>query len=273
MSWDPDQPEGQPPEEPDSNNEERPEQDTPPNSFGQPAQDLPVRNYYEQPSGRGYVPPQATPLPLSQAIQNLPNQYIKILTRPGVQAFAEEQGKAEWGIIWIQLLIMGLIGTLVGIFQTVLLHASLLPNLAQKGPVSGYSSMLYQMVFSGGTTVFAAIAIIAGFFLTNGVQFLLAKAFGGSGDFKTQGYNYLLFAVPLTLISSILGLIPILSVFISFGVVVYQVVLNVFSIAAAHRLSGGKATAVVLIPVGAIIVLILLCSLAAAAVLYTSFYR
>src|SRR5258708_21019524 len=132
MSWDPDQPEGQPPEEPDSNNEERPEQDTPPNSFGQPAQDLPVRNYYEQPSDRGYVPPQATPLPLNQAIQNLPNQYIKILTRPGVQAFAEEQGKAEWGIIWIQLLIMGLIGTLVGIFQTVLLHPSLLPNLAQK---------------------------------------------------------------------------------------------------------------------------------------------
>jgi hypothetical protein len=32
----------------------------------------------------------ATPLPLGQAIRELPSQYIKVLTRPAVQTFAEE---------------------------------------------------------------------------------------------------------------------------------------------------------------------------------------
>src|SRR5690348_14006544 len=48
--------------------------------------------------------PQAIPLPLREAIKQLPRQYWKVLTRPGAATFAEEMGKAEWGIIWAQLL-------------------------------------------------------------------------------------------------------------------------------------------------------------------------
>src|SRR2546425_13266010 len=49
-----------------------------------------------QQSGYGYAPPQQAPRPIGQAIQELPNQYIKVLTKPSAQTFAEEMGKADW---------------------------------------------------------------------------------------------------------------------------------------------------------------------------------
>ncbi len=118
MSWDPNQPQGQPPSGP---NPYDPQPTPPPleNPYAQPAQnpyEQPAQNPYAQtpnmeftgapgyPQGAayGYAPQQQTPLPLGQAIQGLPNQYIKVLTKPGAQSFAEEQSKADWGIIWMQ---------------------------------------------------------------------------------------------------------------------------------------------------------------------------
>src|SRR5579884_2504730 len=79
----------------------------------------------------GYEPPRATPLPLGQAIQQLPNQYIKILTHPSAQTFTEEIGKADWGIVWVQLIIYAVIaaflafaGSLISPFNTSNINSS-----------------------------------------------------------------------------------------------------------------------------------------------------
>jgi hypothetical protein len=37
----------------------------------------------------------SAPLPLGQAIRELPGQYIKVLIRPSVKTFEEEKGKAR----------------------------------------------------------------------------------------------------------------------------------------------------------------------------------
>src|SRR5437588_11930731 len=57
----------------------------------------------------GYAVPPAAPLPLGEAIQQLPGQYIKVLTRPSAMTFAEEMGKASWGIVWVQLIGLAII--------------------------------------------------------------------------------------------------------------------------------------------------------------------
>ena len=255
MSWDPNQPQEQPP--------------SGPNPY-EPQFTPPPQNPYAQPMGApgqgtayGYAP--QAPLPLGQAIQGLPNQYIKILTKPGVQSFAEEQGKAEWGIVWIQLLIVGLFGTLIGLIHTAIGTAFVL-GTAGSSAATAYG--LISSVFIGGASVFSIISIIVGFFIVVGIQYLLAKAFGGTGTFVQQGYNYLLFYVPLAIISNLLGLIPILGGIVGFGLWIYQIILNVFAIMAAHRLSGGKATMVVLIPIIAIILLVFLCALVLVALLF-----
>jgi hypothetical protein len=241
----------------------------PQNPYGQPAGYMqPPQNPYEQSAGYGFAPPQAMPRPLGQAIQELPRQYLKVLTKPSAQAFAEEQGKADWGIIWVQLLFIGLIGTIIGIIHTALGMATMaLPN-------SGMSATPFSTVYSLTTnapSVASLVSVIAGFFIVVGIQYLLAKAFKGNGDFKQQGYSYLLFYVPLTLVSYVLGLVPILGLVAGFALGIYQIVLNVFSIMAAHRLSGGKATAVVLIPLAVVVLLAILCVVAAAAIFVAAF--
>ena len=46
---------------------------------------------------------------LGRAIRALPGQYIKVLIRPSITTFAEEKGKATWGIIWAQFIGLGII--------------------------------------------------------------------------------------------------------------------------------------------------------------------
>src|SRR5690348_7612647 len=68
---------------------------------------------YANPASYGYgqqeqsydnTPPQTAPLPLEQAIKELPSQYIKVLTKPSANTFAQEMGKASWNIVWAQLI-------------------------------------------------------------------------------------------------------------------------------------------------------------------------
>ncbi len=49
-----------------------------------------------------------TPLPLGQAMRELPGQYFKVLTRPSVKTFAEEKGKVPH-IYSLVLIVLALI--------------------------------------------------------------------------------------------------------------------------------------------------------------------
>ncbi|MEO7022557.1 MAG: Yip1 family protein [Ktedonobacteraceae bacterium] len=191
-----------------------------------------LQPYQQDGPPSGYIPQR--PCPLGQAIQELPSQYIKILTKPGVRSFSEEQGKAEWSIIWVQLLFLGLLGTLIG-----LLRGPAVPS------VNALSDSL------GSFAKFSLLSVPLTFLITVGLQYVLARVLRGTGDYKTQAYNQLLFTVPLTIVTYILQLIPIVGIGALLGLVVgiYEIALNVYSIMATHRLGGGKATLAVLLPI------------------------
>src|SRR6266705_2359639 len=100
---------------------------TPQNPYGAP----PPQNPYGAPPPQygtppyqqgsyGYAPPQQGPRPIGQAIQELPNQYIKVLTKPSAQTFAEEMGKADWAMVWIQLLGLAILGTILGFIRAAI---------------------------------------------------------------------------------------------------------------------------------------------------------
>ena len=105
-------------------------------------------------------------------------------------------------------------------------------------------SLIYALII--GVSVFTSA--VGGFFIGQGFIYLLARAFGGQGSFTAQAYTALLFQVPIGIVSSFLSVIPFVG---SIGSLagIYGLVLQVFSLMAVHRLSGGKATAIVLIPV------------------------
>jgi Yip1 domain len=242
---------------------------TPQNPYGAP----PPQNPYGTPPpqygtppnqqggyGYGYTPPQQAPRSIGQAIQELPNQYIKVLTKPSAQTFAEEMGKADWGIVWVQILIWALAGTILGLIRGAI-------GLAGSSFVSNNAfnpAAILALTVSG--SIFSFISVPVSFFILVGIQYLLAKAFQGQGKFLTQSYTTVLYEVPIYIASYILGFIPILGGIAGFALLIYGIVLNVFSIMAVHRLSGGKATGVVLIPIAVLFLLVFLCAFVIAAI-------
>lgn len=213
---------------------------------------------YRQPpegnfNGYGYGQPPSQPLPLGQALQQLPQQYIRVLTKPSAQTFAQEMGKASWDIVWVELIIYAIIATILSY-----LRASIFGVGAPVAPNSPISPATIQAI-QAGSSIGLIVLVPIGFFISVGIYYALAKAFHGQGTFLQQGYTQLLISVPIGLVSLVLEFIPILGSIAAFALGIYAIVLNVFAIMAVHRLSGGKATWVVLIPV--IVAFVLACVL------------
>lgn len=208
----------------------------------------------QSPTGISTAPKRA-PRSIGEMIRELPAQYRNILTHPSAATFAEEMSKATWASVWLQLLGWGVIsGILAAVARLIYPLPVMTP--ANTGNLSPETLQTITNVASfSGISIGTLIGIPLSFFISMGILYLIAKVFSGQGTFLTQSYTSVLFQAPLGILSSILNLIPYVG-FISFAVFVYGIVLQVFAIMATHRLSGGKATLVVLLP--ALVVTILL---------------
>jgi hypothetical protein len=273
----PQNPYGPPPQNPYGGSPQNP-YGPPPQPYGAPPQGGPYGPYNPQGYGYGPGPNAFTPLPLSEAVRQLPNQYIKAITKPSAATFAQELPKAGWDIAWIQLLIFVVIRVVIGLISALIATSMVRANLAN----TPYASMM--SLFTTATSIGAALATIITvplfFFINVGVQYLLARGFGGQGSFLGQSYTNLLYYVPLEIISSIIGLIllplpevgKVLLYLIAAIIFIYSLVLNVFQIMASHRLTGGKATGVVLLTILIYIVVGLLCAVAFG-LMFAAIYR
>lgn len=238
----------------------------PPTPYGAPPQGGPYGPY--GPQGYGPGPNAFTPLPLSEAVRQLPKQYIKVLTRPSATTFAQELPKAGWDITWIQLLIYAVIRVVIGLIAVLIASSIVRANLASTPYASIVS--LFTIATTVGGALLEIITVPLEFFINNGVQYLLARAFGGQGNFLGQSYTNLLFTAPLNIIANIVSLLllpipivgKILLGIIGLAQLIYSTVLNIFQIQASHRLTGGKATAAVLLTYLIYFVVGLLCIVA-----------
>lgn len=103
-----------------------------------------------------------------------------------------------------------------------------------------------------------------GFYIGNGLIYLGARIFGGTGGFSTQIYLQSLFAVPLGIVTSLLSLIyvvPILGgcigAIVGLALAIYYFVLNVRAVKVAHDLTTGRAVGAILAP--ALLLLVVPC--------------
>jgi hypothetical protein len=195
----------------------------------------------------------ASPLSLWEAVKQLPGQYWRVLTKPGTATFAYEAPKARWDVIWAQILGYALAAAVLATLAWLILVAFITAEFNSVAPRTGGPNpgdlsvfFLVPAPFIGASTFLAGVG---GIFLGQGITYLLAKAFGGQGSFLVQVYTTLLFQVPIGLITVALSLIPFLGSIGSLGSI-YGYVLQTFQLMVVHRLSTGKAIAVVLIPVG-----------------------
>jgi Yip1 domain len=209
---------------------------------------VPPQGFYGQPPHMFQVPPimqPATPLPLWAAIRQLPRQYWRVFTHPKAVTFIEEERKAAWNIIWVQLLILGVVQALA-LLLIVFLEFFLFQAFLPSATMSVFSQVL-PIVAIVIVLIYIAFVPIS-FFFGAGIYHLIAKAFGGRGTFLSYCYNYSLIVIPISILSFVLSVIPCLGS-VGLAGTVYEIVLLIFMTMGVHRLSGGKASATVLIPV------------------------
>ncbi len=212
----------------------------PPRSDGVPP--LSANLPYQQSGGDTPPPAQAAPLPLGQALAQLPRQYFRVLTRLAAATFREEMGKASWGSVWIQLRGFALFsGLMAALLVLELLY------LAVSGTKLSPSALYITEI---SVILITFVLVVASFFIQVGVFYLLARRAGGQGTFLAQSYSTLLFLVPGGMIVEVLTVLTAFSAFSWLFLsawLIYNTVLGILMIKAVHDLSGGKASAVVLI--------------------------
>lgn len=204
-----------------------------------------------------------SPRPFSE----VPSLWMQV-THMTEDFFTQEAPRASASNTLISVLILAAV-TAVFSAITSLISAGIQQMVSTPAAYRGMgSSMLGSMIL--GTACCGLAGGLIGFYLSNGMVYLAARVFGGSGDFNTQAYLQSLFAVPLGIASSLLSVVSVIPTVggCAFAVValalgIYSIVLNVRAIKVTHNLSTGTAVvamfapAVLLIGVACLIIFVL----------------
>lgn len=204
----------------------------------------------------GYGPAAGERRSLRETIWELPERYIFVIRHPSSSVFMVEKVKADWDIVWVQLLGTSVIAGALGLLSMVIPFAS--PGNAS-GTGSGLQSPDVVHGLTWSTTVGLIIFIPVMFFIGSGILRLLARRFGGDGSLLEQSYTTLLFMVPFAVAISVIRLLPFIGgFFFWFGglaALLYGIVLEVLATMAVHHLTSDQAippviiTAIILIPI------------------------
>jgi len=193
--------------------------------------------------------------------QQMLNASRTILLRPSVATFEEyERDDLGWALIYI--LIAAVAAAILRAIGATLQRAALeqqIGNLEQQFGNSPMLPLMRSLMGGGGlvfTLVFTLFAAVIGFFIGVGIIYLLGRAFGGTGTFGEMAYDISLYSAPITVLSALLGIIPIVGGLATLALGIYQIYLYWLSVQAGMNLPGNKALWVILIP---ILVVVLLC--------------
>jgi len=177
--------------------------------------------------------------------------WWKALIRPNADTYTAlvrdplaSPGRAYW---WVCL--AGIVTGLISLANPAVIQA--LDSLEKEQTGTNFIALALVVLVPVG-----AILSVLGLILGAAIYNLLAKPFGGSGNFSRTVYLMGAYSAPLSIVTGILSIIPLVSC-LTIPLGFYSFWLNVTSVQVAQRLNGGRATIVVLIP--ALSVFMILC--------------
>jgi hypothetical protein len=156
-------------------------------------------------------------------------------------------GKASWKSVLVQLMAYTPLSALLGYLRSVVFPIIPLADPIEGLPPNTAAAQALAILQNATALNLVTVPVMVGGSIL--IRSLLAKILGGQGSLLRQSYCSLLFQVPLGLLIAVLNFIPVLGpLLIAPALVIYAIVPDIASISAVHRLSSGKASAVVLIP-------------------------
>jgi len=164
--------------------------------------------------------------------------------------FLAEQEKANTEDTLLSVLVYTIATVVISMVTGFFQFQQITTLMGEELPQLGFSLGTIFFIILIGTVIMSPIM----FYMSVGLQFLGARIFGGSGDFKSHAYLMALILVPTTVLGglvSLLALIPVIG-FIAglagFGLSIYTIILTVRLVKVAHNLPTGKAVAGIIIP-------------------------
>jgi hypothetical protein len=206
----------------------------------------------EQARGNNVYPQRHT---IGETLSRLPGLYLKSIFTPSPRTFAREAEYARWDAVWLQVAILIIVPSLLGLFRGLFKDTS--SGIAANSNVAFFTLSALTVGASIGAFILKVIFVPLVFFIGMAIQVLMAKSFKGpQGSYLQQCYTVLLYQVPLSIIGGLVIFILVLfhvSTFLTSPIVTivlfcYGVWLNIQVVRGIHRLSGERATIVVFIP-------------------------
>ncbi|KAA0268606.1 MAG: hypothetical protein DPW18_13435 [Chloroflexi bacterium] len=200
--------------------------------------------------------------------------WVMAITKPNERTFIDltEQPNAnsKTAFLWVFIA-----GTISALFQAVLraIYSAMgitsqlsipgMEQFSQFQPAGGDAGSIGASLLTGlCVSPVAGLFAVLFFAILIAIVQWIAKLFGGVGTFEKLAYAFAAISFPFTLISSVLALftaIPFVGFcvnLISFGLVIYALVLEVMAVKGVNRFGWGPAVGSLLIP---IFVLFLVC--------------
>ena len=185
--------------------------------------------------------------------------WRRVLTQPGEPAFEQEKyspnATLQTALIWMA--IAGVVAAIFGFLAGLVGASSAAAMLSQMDlPPEAQAQMGPMISAMTGSAGLAAIITVPLFFLIGSfILHLLAKMFGGQGEFSTFAYLSATYQAPLTAASAVLSVIPFAGGCVAALLGIYSYVLAYFAVKVNYGLTNGRAIAVVLIPIALLVVL------------------
>lgn len=117
-----------------------------------------------------------------------------------------------------------------------------MPNIGTLSPTG------LLVLVSVAALVLSPLGGMLGLAITGAIQHFLSLFFGGGGNYTRTVYAIAAFLAPMTMITAAVSIIPIVGRCLSVPLGIYNIILNVRALKAAHSLTNGAAIGVVLAP-------------------------
>jgi hypothetical protein len=180
--------------------------------------------------------------------QEMINGSIAVLTKPAVSTFEEhEKNNLAWALIYSVIAgvinaIIAAIGAAIGLNRVD--TTGMTPEMAAAAQPSIIGAVFGAII---GTVIVLLIVW--------GITYALGRAFGGTGQFGELAWDLALFGAPLTVIGSVLNLIPFIGPIAALALGIYNLYLTYLAIQSGMNLPSNKALYVILIEFAIILVI------------------
>jgi hypothetical protein len=174
------------------------------------------------------------------------------LTRPSVATYADLlldpkvslRRAAAWLYLSALLSYLAGVGIQAAVFPSAL--AQVIRDAGQTAPQGLQMAPTVLLVLSLACTPFLAALFLVLYLVGFGILHFIASSLGSQGSFTDLVYAHAAFQAPLTLLTTLIGMIPLVNC-LTLPMALYSFGLQLLALKAATRMSWGRVTAVLLI--------------------------